>query len=181
MEGSRATSASEGRRARGKAFASIAAVVAIAVAAIVFNPPWLYDWIKVLHVVAVISWMVGLFYLPRLFVYHADHAPESETARTFVVMESRLLKVIMAPAMMVSWGAGLFLAWQGFGFLGIWLWAKIALVVGLTGFHVYLSRAARRFAAGENTNDARRWRMLNEIPTLLMIGAVIMVIVKPFS
>jgi putative membrane protein len=181
MEAPKAASASEGHRARGKAFASIAAVVAIAVAAVVLDPPWLYDWIKVLHVVAVISWMVGLFYLPRLFVYHADHAAGSETARTFVIMEGRLLKVIMAPAMMVSWGAGLFLAWHGFGFLGGWLWAKIALVIGLTGFHVYLSRAARRFAAGETPHDARRWRMLNEIPTLLMIGAVIMVIVKPFS
>lgn len=177
----RATSASEGRKAGTKAYASIALVLLLALAALVYQPPWLYEWIKVLHVVAVISWMVGLFYLPRLFVYHVEQAPGSETARTFVIMEGRLLKVIMAPAMMVSWGAGLFLAWQGFGFSGPWLWVKLAAVFGLTAFHVHLGRAARRFAAGENRTTARHWRMMNEIPTLLMIVAVIMVIVKPFS
>lgn len=176
-----ATSASEGRRAGRKAYVSMAVVVAAAGAAILLRPAWLYDWIKVLHVVAVISWMVGLFYLPRIFVYHADTEPDSDTSLTFVVMERRLLKVIMAPAMMISWGAGLYLAWQGFAFAGTWLWIKILAVIGLTGFHVYLTRAARRFAAGKNRVTARRWRMLNEIPTVMMIVAIIMVIVKPFS
>lgn len=181
MTSGKATSSGEGRKARGRAYLSIAVVVGMAVAAWWFEPDWLYNWIKVLHVVAVISWMVGLFYLPRLFVYHADAASNGEPAATFVVMEERLVKVIMNPAMMVSWAAGLWLAWSGFGFSGAWLWVKIAAVVGLTVFHVFLSRAARRFAAGNNTMTARQWRMANEIPTVLMILVVIMVIIKPFA
>ncbi|MBU4531783.1 MAG: protoporphyrinogen oxidase HemJ [Hoeflea sp.] len=177
----KATSASEGSKARLKAYVSVGAVVILALLAWWFDPDWLYGWLKVLHVVAVISWMVGLFYLPRLFVYHADAPTGSEPATTFVVMEQRLVKVIMTPAMMVSWVVGLWLAWSGFGFLGLWLWIKIAGVVGLTVFHVYLSRAARKFAAGQNTMTARQWRMANEIPTVLMIVVIIMVIIKPFA
>jgi len=181
VTGDRATSHREGRKAGIKAYASIAVVVLAALAAWWFEPDWLYDWLKVLHIVAVISWMVGLFYLPRLFVYHADAASAGETSATFVVMEQRLVKVIMNPAMLVSWVVGLWLAWSGFGFMGAWLWIKIAAVVGLTVFHVFLSRSARRFAAGENTMTARQWRMANEIPTVLMILVVIMVIIKPFA
>lgn len=176
-----ATSQSEGKKARTKAWFSIAVVVAAAAAAWWFQPSWLYGWLKVLHIVAVISWMVGLFYLPRLFVYHADAASSGEPSATFVVMEQRLVKVIMNPAMMVSWVVGLWLAWDGFGFSGGWLWVKIAAVIGLTVFHVFLSRSARKFAAGENTMTARQWRMANEIPTVLMIIAIIMVIIKPFA
>lgn len=176
-----ATSVGEGRKARTKALISILVVVLLAMAAWWFQPDWLYGWLKVLHIVAVISWMVGLFYLPRLFVYHADSASSGEPAATFVVMEQRLVKVIMNPAMMVSWIVGLWLAWSGFGFLGAWLWIKIAAVVGLTVFHVFLSRSARKFAGGENTMTARQWRMANEIPTVLMIIVVIMVIIKPFA
>jgi len=176
-----ATSVSEGRKARTKAYLSIAVVVFLALSAWWFDPDWLYGWLKVLHVVAVISWMVGLFYLPRLFVYHADAPAGEEPSATFVVMEQRLVKVIMNPAMMVSWIAGLWLAWSGFGFSGGWLWAKIAAVIGLTVFHVFLSRSARKFAAGKNTMTARQWRMANEIPTVLMIIVVIMVIIKPFA
>ncbi|MDP2120609.1 MAG: protoporphyrinogen oxidase HemJ [Hoeflea sp.] len=181
MMSEKATSASEGGKARVKAYGSIAAVVLLAVLAWWYDPSWLYGWLKVLHVVAVISWMVGLFYLPRLFVYHADAEAGGEPAATFVVMEQRLLKVIMAPAMMVSWVVGLWLAWSGFGLLGLWLWIKIAGVVGLTVFHVFLSRAARKFALGRNTMSARQWRMANEIPTVLMIVVIIMVIIKPFA
>jgi putative membrane protein len=177
----KATSAGEGTRARRKAFMSIAAVVALALLAWWFDPVWLYDWLKVLHIVAVISWMVGLFYLPRLFVYHADAATAGEPADTFVIMERRLIKVIMNPAMMISWAAGLWLAWSGFALMGLWLWVKIVTVVGLTVFHVYLSRAARRFAEGANKMTARQWRMANEIPTVLMIVAIIMVVIKPFA
>jgi len=176
-----ATSRSEGKKARTKAYLSIVVVVSLAIAAWWFEPDWLYGWLKVLHVVAVISWMVGLFYLPRLFVYHADADYGGEPAATFVVMEERLVKVIMNPAMMVSWVVGLWLAWSGFGFSGGWLWIKIAAVVGLTVFHVYLSRSARKFAAGKNSMTARQWRMANEIPTVLMILVVIMVIIKPFA
>lgn len=181
MRPDKATSASEGRKARLKASLSIAVVVMLALLAWWFDPDWLYGWLKVLHVVAVISWMVGLFYLPRLFVYHADAPDGGEPAATFVVMEQRLVKVIMAPAMMVSWVVGLWLAWSGFGFVGVWLWVKIAGVIGLTVFHVFLSRAARRFAAGQNTMTARQWRMANEVPTVLMILVIIMVIIKPFA
>lgn len=176
-----ATSASEGARARTRAYVSIIGVVALALLAWWFDPDWLYGWLKVLHVVAVISWMVGLFYLPRLFVYHADAEVGGDVASTFVVMEQRLVKVIMGPAMMVSWAAGLWLAWSGFGFTGFWLWIKIAGVIGLTGFHVFLSRSARRFSRGENRMTARQWRMANEIPTVLMIIVVVMVIIKPFG
>jgi len=176
-----ATSKQEGRKARIKAHLSIAVVIGLAFAAWWFEPDWLYDWLKVLHVVAVISWMVGLFYLPRLFVYHAGATSAGEPSATFVVMEQRLVKVIMNPAMMVSWTVGLWLAWSGFGFSGLWLWIKIAAVIGLTVFHVFLSRSARKFAAGENTMTARQWRMANEIPTVLMIVVVIMVIIKPFG
>ncbi|WP_420407728.1 protoporphyrinogen oxidase HemJ [Hoeflea sp.] len=176
-----ATSASEGSRARLKAYLTIAIVVVLAGLAWWLQPSWLYGWLKVLHVVAVISWMVGLFYLPRLFVYHADAESGGEPARTFIIMEQRLIKVIMNPAMMVSWVVGLWLAWDGFGFAGVWLWVKIAAVAGLTVFHVFLSRAARRFSLGENRMTARQWRMANEIPTVLMILAIIMVIIKPFA
>lgn len=176
-----ATSAGEGKKARGKAYLSIAGVFGLAALGLWYDPPWLYDWLKVLHIVAVISWMVGLFYLPRLFVYHADAETGSEPSETFVVMERRLIKVIMNPAMMVSWVVGLWLAWSGFAFLGVWLWVKIAAVIGLTVFHVFLSRAARRFASGSNHMSARQWRMANEIPTVLMILVIIMVIIKPFS
>ncbi|WP_461433171.1 protoporphyrinogen oxidase HemJ [Hoeflea alexandrii] len=159
----------------------MAVVVLAALAAWWFQPAWLYGWLKVLHIVAVISWMVGLFYLPRLFVYHADAAAGGEPSTTFVVMEQRLVKVIMNPAMMVSWVVGLWLAWDGFSFMGTWLWIKIVAVVGLTAFHAFLGRSARRFAAGQNTMTARQWRMANEIPTVLMILVVIMVIIKPFA
>jgi len=175
------TGKTEGRRASVKALATVAILVVLAIAGMVFNPPWLYDWIKVLHVAAVISWMVGLFYLPRLFVYHSEAQRGSEPAATFEIMERRLIKVIMGPAMMVSWLAGLWLAWDGFAFVGVWLWLKLAFVVGLTVFHVLLSKAARRFAAGENSLTARQWRMMNEVPTVLMLLALIMVVVKPFG
>lgn len=181
MTTDRATSQREGRKAGIKAYSSIAVIVLLAIAAWWFEPDWLYDWLKVLHIVAVISWMVGLFYLPRLFVYHADAASAGEPSATFVVMEQRLVKVIMNPAMMVSWAVGLWLAWSGFAFLGLWLWLKIAAVIGLTVFHVFLSRSARKFAAGENAMTARQWRLANEIPTVLMILVVIMVIIKPFA
>lgn len=181
MTTGKATSASEGRKAARRAAFWIVTVVVLAILGFVYQPPWLYDWLKVLHLVALISWMVGLFYLPRIFVYHSDSEPDSETDKTFIVMESRLLKVIMTPAMVVTWGAGLMLAWLGFAFIGLWLWLKILLVLGLTGFHHYLAKSARRFAAGERPGTARQWRMRNEIPTLLMIGIIILVIIKPFS
>lgn len=163
-----------------RAFAAIAILAALTAALFALAPVGLYDWIKALHVVAVISWMAAMLYLPRLFVYHAEAGPGSPQSETFKVMERRLLRAIMNPAMMVAWVAGLWLAWRGFGFAGGWLHAKLAAVVAMSGLHGYFSGAVRRFAEDRNTRSARHWRFMNEAPTLLMIAIVILVIVKPF-
>jgi len=144
------------------------------------NPADLYLWIKAVHVIAVISWMAGMLYLPRLFVYHAECERGSAQSDTFKVMERRLLRLIINPAMTMAWIAGLWLAWQGFGFSGGWLHAKIAAVLVLSGIHGYFAGAARRFAEDRNKRAARHWRIMNEVPTLLMIAIVILVVVKPF-
>ncbi len=138
------------------------------------------EWIKALHVIAVISWMAGMLYLPRLFVYHAASAIGSEQSETFKVMERRLLKAIMTPAMLVAWSTGLWLAWSSFAFKGGWLHGKIACVIILSGVHGHLAACVRRFAADTNQKNQRYFRILNEIPTVLMIFIVILVIVKPF-
>lgn len=140
----------------------------------------LYDWIKALHVIAVISWMAGLLYLPRLMVYHCDAPAGSAQSETFKVMERRLLKAIMNPAMIVTWLAGLWLAWDGGWYLAGWFHAKFALVLAMSGFHGALSRWVKDFAADANRRAPRFYRVANEVPTLLMIGIVILVIVKPF-
>jgi putative membrane protein len=137
-------------------------------------------WIKVLHVLAVISWMAGLLYLPRLFVYHAGVAIGSEQDKLFQVMEFRLYRYIMRLAMIVAWITGLWLAWSSFGFRGGWLHAKIALVLAMSAHHGFQGRWLKNFAAGANTHSGRFFRMQNEVPTLLMIGIVIFVVVKPF-
>lgn len=139
-----------------------------------------YDWIKALHVIAVISWMAGLLYLPRLMVYHCDAPAGSAQSETFKVMERRLLKAIMNPAMIVTWLAGLWLAWDGSWYLAGWFHAKFALVLAMSGFHGALSRWVKDFAADANRRAPRFYRVANEVPTLLMIGIVILVIVKPF-
>jgi protoporphyrinogen IX oxidase len=139
-----------------------------------------YPWAKVIHVLAVISWMAGMLYLPRLLVYHADAEKGSVQSETFKVMERRLLRGIINPAMIVTWVFGLWLAWKGFGFHGGWLHAKIGAVLLLSAVHGYLAGAVRKFAEDRNEKPARHWRIVNEIPTLLMIAIVILVIVKPF-
>lgn len=139
-----------------------------------------YLWIKSLHIIAVISWMAGLFYLPRLFIYHTDAPPGSVQSETFKIMEQRLLRVIMNPAMMISWIMGLWMAWDVYGFSGGWLHAKLLLVVLMTGVHIYFSRSVRAFARDMNTKPARHWRLMNEAPTILMILIVVLVVVKPF-
>ncbi|MDI4656511.1 protoporphyrinogen oxidase HemJ [Xanthobacter autotrophicus] len=140
----------------------------------------LYSWIKALHVIAVISWMAGMLYLPRLMVYHCAAEVGSVQSQTFKVMERRLLKAIMNPAMIVTWVAGLYLAYAGGWYLAGWFHAKFALVLVLSGFHGALSRWVRDFAQDKNTRAARFFRVANEVPTLLMIGIVILVVVKPF-
>ncbi|MFG1299589.1 protoporphyrinogen oxidase HemJ [Xanthobacter sp. V3C-3] len=140
----------------------------------------LYSWIKALHILAVISWMAGMLYLPRLMVYHAMAEAGSAQSETFKVMERRLLKAIINPAMAVTWLAGLWLAWSGGWFAAGWFHAKLALVLVLSGVHGMLSRWVRDFAADRNTRSAKFYRIANEVPTLLMVGIVILVVVKPF-
>jgi putative membrane protein len=140
----------------------------------------LYLWIKAFHIISVIAWMAGLFYLPRLFVYHADAEKGSVQSETFKVMEGRLLRIIMNPAMILTWGFGLTLAWLGNAWSDGWLHAKLALVLAMTLFHMWLAVCRRRFAEDANITPARTYRMANELPTLLMIGIVILAVVKPF-
>lgn len=137
-------------------------------------------WFKALHIMAAIAWMAGLFYLPRLFIYHYDKAPGSESSETFKVMEMRLYRFIMNPSMMIVWAFGLFIAWQGEWFTAGWLHVKLAAVIALTVAHVYYGRAVGAFARDERPLTTRYWRMLNEVPALLMIVIVLMAVLKPF-
>ena len=140
----------------------------------------IYLWVKALHVIAVISWMAGMLYMPRLFVYHCDAPVGSKQSETFKIMERRLYKAIMNPAMMVAWVVGLYIAYEQNYFTDGWFHAKLAAVVLMTVIHVMLGRYVRAFAADQNQHTHKFYRVINEIPTLLMIGAVIFVVVKPF-
>jgi putative membrane protein len=138
-----------------------------------------YLWIKWLHVVAVIAWMAGLLYLPRLFVYHTQVAAGSATSELFKTMERRLMKAIMVPAMLVAWlFGGLMLMAQDWS--GGWLHAKLAAVAAMTVHHFLQERWRRAFAADRNLHPTRFFRIQNEVPTLLMLAIVLLVIVKPF-
>jgi putative membrane protein len=163
-----------------RAFVALAIFAVLTAALFFYGPDEIYLWAKAIHVIAVIAWMAGMLYLPRLFVYHADTPVGSPQSETFKVMERRLLRAIINPAMILTWVFGLWLAWKGFGFSGGWLHAKIALVLALSGVHGYLSASVRRFAEDRNEKPARHWRIVNEVPTLLMIAIVILVVVKPF-
>jgi putative membrane protein len=169
-----------GATAMKRAAIAIAVFLVLTALLFFFGPDDFYPWAKAIHVIAVISWMAGMLYLPRLFVYHCEAEKGSVQSETFKVMERRLLRGIINPAMIITWVFGLWLAWKGFAFQGGWLHAKIALVVAMSGVHGYLSAAVRKFAADRNEKPARHWRIVNEIPTLLMIAIVILVIVKPF-
>jgi len=137
-------------------------------------------WIKALHIISVIAWMAGLLYLPRLFVYHAVAQPGSEQSETFKVMERRLLRAIMNPAMFVVWLTGPYLAWAWGMYLDGWLIAKIVLVLVMTWMHHAFAKWRKDFAADRNLHNQRYYRYMNEIPTLLLIGIVVLVVVKPF-
>lgn len=141
-----------------------------------------YPWIKSAHIISMVAWMAGLLYLPRLFVYHAMAPLESDRSETFKVMERRLQRGIMTPAMLATWGFGLALAatpgvvdWR----MG-WIWVKVGLVVGLTSFHVMLGRWRNDLGAGRNRHPPRFFRIVNELPTLALIAIVVLVVVKPF-
>lgn len=138
-----------------------------------------YDWLKALHVIAVMAWMAGMLYLPRLFVYHCDAEIGSKQSETFKVMERRLLKAIINPAMIAAWVLGLALIWQGGWLSAYWLQAKLVLVLALSAIHGLLARWVRDFAADRNPHTRKFYRIINEIPTLLMIGIVILVVIKP--
>ena len=140
----------------------------------------MYEWIKALHVIAVIAWMAGMLYLPRLFVYHCEAEPGSKQSETFKVMERRLLRAIINPAMIVTWLAGLYLAWSGHFFSASWFHGKLLLVVLLSGVHGMFSRYVKDFGADRNIKSHKFYRIINEVPTILMIGIVILVVVKPF-
>jgi putative membrane protein len=140
----------------------------------------MYDWIKALHVIAVIAWMAGMLYLPRLFVYHCEAEPGSRQSETFKVMEGRLLRAIINPAMIATWLLGLGLAYAGGWYVFHWLQGKVALVLLLSAVHGFLARWVRDFAADRNRNSQRFYRIINEIPAVLMVGIVILAVVKPF-
>ena len=142
-----------------------------------------YPWIKAAHLIAVIAWMAGMLYLPRLFVYHCAAVAGSAQSETFKVMERRLLKAILTPAMVATWVLGLTLAftpgivsWSSDG----WMHVKLVLVLAMSGVHGLLARSTREFAEDRNRRSARFYRIVNEVPAVLMMGIVVLVIVKPF-
>ena len=142
----------------------------------------LYLWLKALHIIAVISWMAGLFYLPRLFVYHSTSIVGSAQSETFKIMERKLLSVIMTPAMVASWVIGLTLI---FGFGGwtshdYWLLVKVLMVLALSAFHGRCAGWVRDFEQDQNSKSERFFRIINEVPTVLMVVIVILVVTKPF-
>lgn len=140
-----------------------------------------YLWVKALHLIAVMSWMAGLLYLPRLFVYHAQSEIGSVRSETYKLMERRLLKAIMNPAMIASWGFGLWMLHLNPGLLSMpWMWVKIACVIAMTASHMVFARFRRQFEEDTAIRKDKRYRFWNEAPTLLMIIIVIMAVVEPF-
>jgi protoporphyrinogen IX oxidase len=139
-----------------------------------------YLWVKALHILAVIAWMAAFLYLPRLFVYHCEAEPGSKQSETFKVMERRLLRGIMNPSMIVAWAAGLALAVHLEAWNEGWFHAKLTAVVVLTALHMLAARWRRDFAADVNRHSARFYRIMNEVPAVLMVAIVIFVVVRPF-
>ncbi len=170
----------------GEASPAVRAAIALAItgaavgAAMLLLGDRAYEWVKAAHVIAIISWMAGMLYLPRLFIYHCDAPKGSQQSETFKVMEQRLLRIIINPAMIFSWTLGLWLAWKAGFFSAPWFHVKLLLAVLLSGAHGYFSASVRRFAEDRNDKPPRHWRMVNEVPTVLMIGIVVLVIVKPW-
>jgi putative membrane protein len=140
----------------------------------------MYLWLKALHIIAVIAWMAGMLYLPRLFVYHCDAEVGSVQSETFKVMERRLLRAIMTPAMIVAWLAGIALVIEGGWSAAVWFQIKFVLVFGMTVLHGLLAHWVKDFAAGRNAYPAKFYRIINEVPTILMIAIVVLATVKPF-
>ncbi len=142
-----------------------------------------YPWLKCLHIISVISWMAGLLYLPRLFVNHVEHGPVgSDISEVFKGMEERLMRIIMAPAMIATWVFGLMLTFTSgiVDWSSAYPWVKAVMVLSMTGYHHWLIKVRKEFAADQNQRPARTYRIANEVPTLLMIVIVVMIVVKPF-
>ena len=140
----------------------------------------MYEWVLVGHIIAVISWMAGIFYLPRLFVYHVDAEAGSLQSETFKVMERRLLKAIMTPAMIATWGFGFWLMILGSHYTTGWFHSKLFLVILMSAFHMFCAKWLKDISLDKNMRTARFFRIINEIPTVLMVFIVILVVVKPF-
>lgn len=168
------------RSPAGRAGIAVAITAVAALALIFLYPDEAYLWVKAVHVIAVISWMAGMLYLPRLFIYHCSAEPGSVQSETFKVMERRLLRLIINPAMVITWVLGLWLAWKGEWLTAPWFLAKFACVIALSATHGHFSAAVRKFGEDRNDRSERYWRLMNEVPTVLMIAIVILVIVKPF-
>ena len=142
-----------------------------------------YPWVKSLHVIAIITWMAGIFYLPRLYVYHAEQvAPGSETDLMFQTMERRLLRAIMSPSMIAAWIFGLMLVFTPgiVDWSSVWPWTKAASVIGMTWFHHWLGRRRKEFMSGPSPYSGRTFRIMNEVPTVFLLVIVISVIARPF-
>lgn len=173
--------AKSGAKQGGRAAIAIGVLVVLTAGLFWFDPENFYLWAKAIHVIAVISWMAGMLYLPRLFVYHTEAGVGSPQAETFKIMEARLLRIIINPAMILTWVFGLWLAWEGFRFQGTWFYLKFAAVLALSAVHGHFSKHVRLFAEDRLEKSARHWRLMNEVPAVLMIAIVILVIVKPFQ
>jgi putative membrane protein len=139
------------------------------------------EWIKAFHVIAVIAWMAGMLYLPRLFVYHSEAPVGSPQSAMLKTMELRLLTIIINPAMAAVWILGLTLAWVTGAYEDTWLQIKFLLVIAMSGLHGFFVGAARRFGADQNRHSTRFWRIMNEVPFVLIVAIVILAVVKPFS
>ncbi len=155
-------------------------VAALVSSVTIWHPSHLYLWFKAAHVMAVIAWMAGMLYLPRLFVYHCGAEVGSRQSETFKVMERRLLRGIMTPAMIATWLLGVWMIYDGGWISAGWLHAKLVLVLALSGLHGMLARWTADFAADRNRHSERFYRAMNEVPAVLMVGIVIMVVIKPF-
>jgi putative membrane protein len=163
-----------------RAIIAVVVVPLLVAALIIMHPPGLYPWFKALHVIAVISWMAGMLYLPRLFVYHCEAERGSVQSETFKLMERRLLRIIINPAMVATWVLGLWIAWDGGWYRSGWLQVKVVLVIFMSGLHGLMARWVHEFTIDQNRHSQRFFKLINELPTLLMIAIVILVIVKPF-
>ena len=140
----------------------------------------MYEWVKAFHIIAVIAWMAGMLYLPRLFVYHCEAEPGSKQSETFKLMERRLLRAIINPAMIVVWLLGLYMAWEAPWYDELWLQLKVVLVLAMSGLHGFFARWVKDFAADRNQHSQKFYRIINEVPAVLIVAIVLLVVLKPF-